>query len=395
MAKATLGDVFDVTKYSASTGGSPSDNSKAFLNAWKAACDSDGNATFLVPKGTFQLGQVKFVGPCSSGTPRVQFSGELHAPANLESISDEAWIDFEDLNGLVVAGGGVIHGQGADAWSKDSDNKPVSLRFMKITTGTISDLTLKDSKFFHISIHQSQSITIDRLKISAPGDSKNTDGIHISASNNITLTSLNIGTGDDCVSIGQGSVNITVSDVMCGPGHGLSIGSLGKDKDEENVAHVTVKNCSVTGTTNGLRIKTWGGSPPSEAFNIRFEDIFLSNVSNPIIIDQAYCPGDDCSKEPSQVKISDVTFKNIHGTSNTPVAVELQCSEAVPCKNINLDQINLQPLTSIVSNISSVCSNVLVPPLPSTIIPKPHPAYSTRSHFPLPTSAPKPKPKPA
>lgn len=76
-----------------------------------------------------------------------------------------------------------------------------------------------------------------------------------------------------------------------------SIGSLGKYKDEQNVAHVTVKNSTVTGTTNGLRIKTWGGSPPSEAFNITFQDIFLRNVSNPIIIDQAYCPGNDCNNE--------------------------------------------------------------------------------------------------
>ncbi|KAF3330719.1 exopolygalacturonase-like protein [Carex littledalei] len=219
---------------------------------------------------------------------------------------------------LVVAGGGVINGQGAKAWSKDCDNKPV------------------DSKYFHVGIHQCQSITVERLKISAPGDSKNTDGVHISISNNITLNSLSIGTG-----------------------HGISIGSLGKYKDEQNVAHVMVKNSTVTGTTNGLRIKTWGGSPPSEAFNIKFEDIFVRNVSNPIIIDQAYCPGNVCNNETSQVKISDVTFKNIHGTSNTPAAVQLQCSKAVPCKNINLNEINLQPLTSIVSSISSVCSNVL------------------------------------
>lgn len=96
-----------------------------------------------------------------------------------------------------------------------------SLRFLNISTGSIADLTLKDSKYFHVGIHQSQSITVERLKISAPGDSKNTDGVHISISNNITLNSLSIGTGDDCVSIGQGSVNITISNVICGPGHGI------------------------------------------------------------------------------------------------------------------------------------------------------------------------------
>lgn len=100
------------------------------MDAWKAACDFDGSATLVVPEGTFQLGQVEFAGPCA-GTPRVQISGELHAPESVDSITNDAWIDFQDLNDLVVAGGGVINGQGAEAWSKDSDNKPV-VRYFKI-----------------------------------------------------------------------------------------------------------------------------------------------------------------------------------------------------------------------------------------------------------------------
>lgn len=75
-----------------------------------------------------------------------------------------------------------------------------------------------------------------------------------------------------------------------------SIGSLGKYQDEDNVAHIKVKNCTVTGTTNGLRIKTWPGtSTTSEAFNITFENIKLDNVSRPIIIDQEYCPNSQCN----------------------------------------------------------------------------------------------------
>jgi galacturan 1,4-alpha-galacturonidase len=74
-----------------------------------------------------------------------------------------------------------------------------------------------------------------------------------------------------------------------------SIGSLGKYKNEENVGNIHVKNCSITGATNGLRIKTWPGAPPSEAYNITFEDVSLINVSNPIIIDQKYCPNGKCT----------------------------------------------------------------------------------------------------
>jgi galacturan 1,4-alpha-galacturonidase len=87
-----------------------------------------------------------------------------------------------------------------------------------------------------------------------------------------------------------------------------SIGSLGKYQNEANVGNIHVKNCSVTGATNGLRIKTWPGAPPSEAYNITFEDVSLINVSNPIIIDQKYCPNGKCTNH--QVKDRTQNKKN-------------------------------------------------------------------------------------
>jgi len=36
-----------------------------------------------------------------------------------------------------------------------------------------------------------------------------------------------------------------------------SIGSLGADKSEAEVSNVVVNRATLTGTTNGVRIKTW------------------------------------------------------------------------------------------------------------------------------------------
>ncbi|PON77142.1 Glycoside hydrolase [Trema orientale] len=55
---------------------------------------------------------------------------------------------------------------------------------------------------------------------------------------------------------------------------------------------------------------------------MNFEDIIMENVGNPVLIDQEYCPWNLCNeKVPSRVKISDVSFKNIRGTSTTALAV--------------------------------------------------------------------------
>jgi len=138
---------------------------------------------------------------------------------------------------------------------------------------------------------------LQSLKISAPYDSPNTDGIHLGNSENIEITNSVIGTGDDCISIGPGDKNISISKVFCGPGHGISVGSLGASANEGDVIGLSVKNCTLTNTTNGIRIKTWPNSPVSSASNFTFDDIVMKNVDNPLVIDQKYCPHNLCSQK--------------------------------------------------------------------------------------------------
>jgi galacturan 1,4-alpha-galacturonidase len=165
-----------------------------------------------------------------------------------------------------------------------------------VNDALINAIHLVDSKFFHMTVFASNNVVINKLKIKAPGDSPNTDGIHIGDVTNINITDTIIGTGDDCVSIGPGSVNVTVSNVTCGPGHGISIGSLGKYMNEKDVRGLRVENCALMGTTNGLRIKTWEDTPsPLVASDIVFDNIQMDNVENPIIVDQKYCPHNFCS----------------------------------------------------------------------------------------------------
>ncbi|GAU47530.1 hypothetical protein TSUD_94350 [Trifolium subterraneum] len=142
-------------------------------------------------------------------------------------------------------------------------------------------------------------------------------------------------TGDDCIAINNGSSFINISDVFCGPGHGISVGSLGKDKKYATVEHVHVKNCTFNGTSNGARIKTFDGGS-GYVRNITYEDIILVGVKHPVIIDQFYDPKyiDNVGQA---VEVSDVTYLNIRGTSLDKNAIELNCDTIVdvPCLSQN------------------------------------------------------------
>lgn len=43
----------------------------------------------------------------------------------------------------------------------------------------------------------------------------------------------------------------------------------------------------------------------------------------------------------SGVRITDVTYQDVHGTSATEVAVNFECSERYPCSGIILEDVNL------------------------------------------------------
>ncbi|XVF20732.1 hypothetical protein REPUB_Repub12eG0028200 [Reevesia pubescens] len=159
----------------------------------------------------------------------------------------------------------------------------------------IQDITTKDRKQFNVNVLGCKNITFQHFTVSAPENSLNTDGIHIGHSDGVNIINSDIKTGDDCVSIGDGSKNVVVNGVTCGPGHGISIGSLGKFQGEEPVAGVRIMNSTISNTQNGVRVKTWPASYPGSASDMHFEDITMNNVGNPIIIDQQYCPWNQCN----------------------------------------------------------------------------------------------------
>jgi len=170
-----------------------------------------------------------------------------------------------------------------------------SIKLGLVRNATITGVTSLDSKFFHVTVVGSHDVAIHRVSIRAPRSSPNTDGVHIQGSSNVRVTDSAVATGDDCVSVGPGASDVVVSGVSCGPGHGISVGSLGRYPGEEDVRRLRVANCTLAGTSNGVRIKTWrGGTWPTAVTGLVFEDIVMRKVHNPIIIDQEYCPYASC-----------------------------------------------------------------------------------------------------
>jgi polygalacturonase len=87
----------------------------------------------------------------------------------------------------------------------------------------VTGLTSLNSQMFHIVIYECRNVKVHGVKVVAPENSPNTDGIHVQLSSDVTIIKPKIRTGDDCISIGPGSRNLWIEDVVCGPGHGIRL----------------------------------------------------------------------------------------------------------------------------------------------------------------------------
>ncbi|KAI3769574.1 hypothetical protein L6452_00683 [Arctium lappa] len=321
----------------------------AIEQAWHEACvGGPSPSSVLIPPGTYMAyPPILFSGPCKGPIEIKATGATIKAPPELERFKSDAWIAIQYIDRLTITGG-TFDGQGHETWKNHKCHDtaltcqiPVNLRLTFVKNSLLKGITSIDSKYFHMIMFGCDNNTLDHVSIVAPDNSVNTDGIHVGHSNGLNILNPKIKTGDDCISFGDGSKNVYVEKLTCGPGHGISIGSLGKYQNEQPVQGIWIKNCTITGTDNGVRIKTWPGSTPGLATDIHFEDIIMNNVENPILIDQKYCPHNNCKKGvPSNVKISNVSFKKIRGTSKTKVAMKIDCSEGL-CDNIEVSDIHL------------------------------------------------------
>ncbi|PPS04524.1 hypothetical protein GOBAR_AA16129 [Gossypium barbadense] len=280
------------------------------------------------------------------------------------------WLAFTHVNGLTIIGSGTINGRGAAWWSQPCLHKvpkgvtckgPTALTFYSCNGLVLKGIRHINSQRNHITISNCKDVTFSNLHISAPKTSPNTDGIDISGSSNVQILNSFIGTGDDCIAISSGSSHINITGIACGPGHGIealemhggshsrksgsfelialllstsiiarvncknestncSIGALGAH-GEDTVEEVHVRNCTLKGTMTGVRIKTWQ---------------VLDIVRQSKQLGQQVTSG---------IRISDVSYRSIIGTSTTDKVINLSCDQNVGCTNI---QFNYVYITSTV-----------------------------------------------
>ncbi|KAH0369259.1 PGX, glycoside hydrolase family 28 protein, partial [Aureobasidium melanogenum] len=285
-------------------------------------------------------------------------------------------------NDVNVYGGGFLDGNGQVWYDLYAQNiyilRPVLFGVVGLHNSTIQDLNLRYSPQYYNWVANSTNVLFSNISISGYSQSKNvaknTDGWDTYRSDNIVIQNSVINNGDDCVSFKPNSTNMLVQNLQCNGSHGISVGSLGQYPTETDIVeNVLVYNISMSNASDGARIKVWPGSPAAlsgdlqggggkgRVNNITYDTMNISNVDYAIEVTQCYGQKNltACNEFPSELTISNIVMKNIHGTTSSkysPISGYVVCSSPSVCTNIQLSDINVSSPNGTVNEFS--CGDV-------------------------------------
>ena len=288
-------------------------NTAAFAKA-VAAIDKAGGGRLVVPKGVFRTLPFTL---CSQFDLHLEAGAVIKSPETFQELGlpdpssfksqaeanaafrvPSPLISGRSLHDVAITGSGTIDGSGRHWWewseraardaAKKGQVRVVCRRpHLVVIDGCdrllVADVTLTDSPMFHLVPRRVHDLTIERVKVRAPRDAPNTDAVDPGPGANFWIHDCEIDTGDDDIVIKSGGTNILIENNTIKHGHGISIGSGTVD----GIRNMLVRNCTMTGTDNGIRIKSMRGAG-GLVENVRYSHITMKDVTNAIVFQLNY-----------------------------------------------------------------------------------------------------------
>jgi polygalacturonase len=259
-------------------------------------------------------------------------------------------------------GKALFFGNGQKWYDQNRNNgnqagRPIALTLWKAKHVFMDGFTFRQPQFWHTFIAYSENITMTNMDMNATSSTQwstvNTDGTDTWNSKDITIKNWVVTCGDDCISIKGNSSNVYVKNVTCYESGAMCIGSLGNPTTTPDyVDNVVFEDITAIHSSNAAWIKTYPGV--GHVRNITFRNINFQDVNQPIYISPCIYSYSNC--DGSRLKISDVLWENITGTSRYNVAAGIYCSKNAPCTGLKFKDINIKPKNGGTAKI--LCSNM-------------------------------------
>ncbi|KAL2152481.1 hypothetical protein VTH82DRAFT_5665 [Thermothelomyces myriococcoides] len=345
------------------------DDTPQILEAF-SQCGQDG--TIVLEEGTYHIRQVMDLTDLRNVS--VEIYGTLiwsadnldywrrASPAVVYADRQTAWrIGGRDIS-IRGFGKALFDGNG-QAWidlangAANLQGRPISLTIWYGTNVLIDGITWRMSQFWHTFVAYSENVTMTNLDMYTYSNngrsSQNTDGTNTWNSKDIFIANWTVTCGDDCIAVKGNSTNVHVKNVTCNESGSTVIGSIGSNSwQPDYVENIVFEDIKANHSSNVAWIKTYPGN--GYVRNVTFRNYQFTDVNQPIYLSSCIYSYNNCDS--SRLRITDVTWQNITGTSRYNVAVAIHCSASAPCDGFHFENIDIKPKDGGTAKV--LCSNI-------------------------------------
>ncbi|CAC9889511.1 unnamed protein product [Aureobasidium pullulans] len=292
-----------------------------------------------------------------------------------------AWI-IEGIDLIVDGGGwqqGGINGNG-QAWygraagQSNQYGRPISLSIYNSTNVSINNFAFYQLQFWSVWAQDSRNITMNNIYINGtntdPAGNRsnyaiNVDGIDTMRVDQMRLENWTFHGGDDCFAPKANSTNMVLRNFTC-IGGGIAFGSVGQYPGHPDfITNISVSDIRVSqkidakyggaAVAAGAYFKSWvgvemgnppqgGGGGTGRVSNVTFDNLVVENTTQAVYINKCYfkVPAQGAYCDTSTFEFQNFNFNNISGTVRIPISVNLNCSQAAPCRELKFSEVNLR-----------------------------------------------------
>lgn len=239
---------------------------------------------------------------------------------NAPEGTSKCLIAASEVDNIGIAGPGEINGAGPTFYdtdipvdqahySKPDIPRPRSVLFYRCQNVRIADTAFVDSPCWTLWLVDCEDVRIRGIRVTGDQKMINNDGIDIDSCRNVTVSDSTFRTGDDCI------VVRAIQQVL---------------DDEAICEHVTVTNCVLDSTCQGIRL----GCPSDNVIrHCVFSNLVIKGSGNGINIDN---PRRYLHEDGARMDLHDVLFSNI----------SIQCGRH-PIRIFVEDGVNLHRLSDV------------------------------------------------
>jgi polygalacturonase len=270
--------IFDVTNYNA-VGDGKKDNALEIQRAIDDCFNLGGGIVYLPANNKFMSGPFNLK---SNVEFKIEKNCILFANPNENVYKKSAfkdnlgegtvWIGGDNAENIVISGKGTIDGNGIAfmgpeekaayvlKWFNIIDPRPHLLTLINVKHLNIFDITFKNSAYWCLHLIGCDDVTIEKVRILNNLKIRNSDGIDLDHTKNVTIKNCYIESGDDCICFKTRreydefgpTENVTISNcAMTSTSCSIKLGSENMDA----IRNVSVSDCVIKSSNRGIGIQ--------------------------------------------------------------------------------------------------------------------------------------------